>query len=80
MRKSKRKHLVNSATSSEMKTAVKKFNSLLAEKKIDEAKAFLKTVISKIAKAAKKGVLKKNTASRHISRLSKKLGKAKTAK
>ena len=80
IRKSKRKHHINRATSSEVKTSVKKFNSLLDEKKIAEAKVFLKTVISKIAKAAKKGVLKKKTASRHISRLSKKLSKAAAAK
>ena len=80
IRKSKRKHHINRITVSEVKTSIKKFNLLLSEKKIDEAKAFLKTVISKIAKAAKKGVIKKNTASRNISRLSKKLGKTTASK
>ncbi len=73
IRKSKKRHLRNISIVSDIKTSVKKFNSLLSEKKFDEAKNFLKKVSSKLDKAASKGVVHKNTASRKISRLSKKL-------
>ena len=42
-------------------------------KKADEAKKVLNSVISKIQRAGLKGVIKKNTASRKISRLMKRL-------
>ena len=76
LRKSKRKHLRNVSVISKTKTFIKKFNALISEKKFDEARAFLKTVHSALAIAAAKGVMHKNTASRKISRLAKKLAKA----
>jgi small subunit ribosomal protein S20 len=57
-----------------LKKQIKKFNTLIAEQKIDEAKNFFqKTLLAKIDKAAKQGVIHKNTASRKKSRLSRKL-------
>ena len=76
LRKSKKKHVRNILIASEVKTLIKKYNLLLSEKKFDEAKEFLKTVSSKLHKAAAKGIMRKNTVSRKISRLSKKLYKA----
>lgn len=76
LRKAKKRHTRNIGTVSEVKTLVKKFDKLLTEKKFKEAKEFLKKVSSKMDKAAKKKVLRKNTVSRKISRLSKKLHKA----
>lgn len=76
IRKAKKKHLRNIGISSEVKTLVKKFNFLLSEKKINQAKEFLRVVSSKLNKAATKGVMHKNTVSRKISRLSKKLRQA----
>lgn len=58
---------------SEIRTLAKKFESLVAEKKAKEAGAILNKFASKMDKAAKKGVLKKNTAKRRISRLMKRL-------
>jgi small subunit ribosomal protein S20 len=52
-----------------VKTVVKKVQSAVAEKKTDEAKAFLREAVSAIGKAVTKGALKRNTASRRISRL-----------
>jgi small subunit ribosomal protein S20 len=75
IRKAKKRHLRNVAISSEVKTLIKKYNSLLSEKKFDEAKEFLRTVSSKVSKAARKGIIHKNTASRKISRLSKALAR-----
>jgi len=52
---------------------VKKFEALISAKKADEAKVALKTLISHIDKAASKGIIHKNAASRKVSRLTKKL-------
>ncbi|MCQ9206578.1 MAG: 30S ribosomal protein S20 [Omnitrophica bacterium] len=79
IRKSKKKHPRNTKIISELKTAVKKFNGLLSQKKYDEAKEFLKAVNSKFSKATAKGVIRKNTSSRKISRLSKNLHRAANA-
>ena len=73
LRKAKKRHARNTAAQTELKTLAKKFESLVSEKKMDEAKNYLKIVVSKFAKAASKGIIRKNTASRKISRLSKKL-------
>lgn len=80
IRKSKKRHLRNLRVVSESKTLVKKFNALLAGKKFDEAKEFLKTVSSKLDKAVRKGVIHKKTVSRKISRLSKSLNRASSPK
>lgn len=80
IRKSKRRRQGNVKIVSELKTLVKKFNALLSDKKIDEARTYLKSVFSKFDKAAKKGVIPKNTASRKLSRLSKRLRKLAGAK
>ncbi|MBP7055818.1 MAG: 30S ribosomal protein S20 [Candidatus Omnitrophica bacterium] len=79
IRKAKKRHLANISTKTELKTLKKNFQKLVAEKKIDEAKKVLPLIASKINRAATKGILKKNTASRHISRLSASLSKASKA-
>lgn len=58
-----------------IKFCTKKFLSLLEENKIEEAKQVLPQVISAIDKAAQKGTLHKNTASRKKSHLMKLLNK-----
>ena len=77
IRKSKKRRLRNIRVTSEAKTLVTKFNSLLSEKKFDEAKKTLTGVSSKLDKAVGKGIMRRNTASRKISRLSKKLSQSK---
>jgi len=52
-----------------VKTLIKKVQTAVAEKKIDHAKTLLREATSAIGKAASKGALKRNTASRRISRL-----------
>lgn len=76
LRRSKRRHIKNVSTKSELKTIIKKFERLLADKKVDAAKKELNEVVSKMSKAVTKGVLKKNTASRKVSRLMKRLSGA----
>ena len=73
LRKAKKRHFANIATRSELKTLTKTFESLLSNKKTDEAKKALSELVSKIDRAASKGVIKKNSASRKIFRLMKKL-------
>ena len=73
LRKAKLRHFKNISTKSELKTLAKKFQKLVDTKKVDEAKKALNSIVSKMVKAAAKGVIKKNTASRKISRLMKKL-------
>jgi len=66
----------NVARNSDMKTATKKVLVALDEGNIEEAKDSLKVAESKIARAKGKGLLKKNTASRKVSKLAKKVAAA----
>lgn len=58
-----------------MQGVIKEYKKLLAGKKGEEAKKLLPKLQQAIDKASKKGVIKKNTASRKKSRLMKKLAK-----
>jgi small subunit ribosomal protein S20 len=71
LRRSGKRHEDNTAVKSELKTLVKKIEKLLNEKKVDAAKSEIDTIVSMFHRAVTKGVLKKNTASRKISRLMK---------
>ena len=73
LRKSKKRHYKNISTKSGLHSLIKKFEGLVSSKKTDEAKTILKTLISQIDKAASKGIIHKNAASRKISRLTKRL-------
>ncbi len=54
---------------SAVKSVMKKVLSAVEEKNADQAKASLREATSALHKAVTKGVLKRNTASRRISRL-----------
>ena len=73
IRRSGKRRVKNTAARSELKTLVKKFEKLLSEKKLDAAKSEINAIVSKFHRAVTKGVVKKNTASRKISRLMKRL-------
>jgi small subunit ribosomal protein S20 len=73
LRKSKLRHFKNISTKSELRTLAKKFQKLVETKKTDEAKKALSELVSKMDKAASKGIVKKKTASRKIARFMKKL-------
>lgn len=60
----------NKAVKTSVKTAVKKVNAAIQSEDKEAAQQALKNAASTIDKAASKGVLKKNTASRKVSRLS----------
>ena len=65
------KKAMNDRNKKNIKESVKKIEKLVKEKNKDEAKKLLPEAYSAIDKAAKKGVIKKNTASRKKSRLAK---------
>ena len=77
LRSSKRKRIVNLATKEKMNKTVKSVKKLVVAKTKEVTKEALSLAYKALDKAAKKGVIKKNTASRRKSRLSaaiKKLG------
>lgn len=76
-RQSLKKRAKNNYVKSTLRTKIKEFHSALAENDIAKAEEKFKAVVVGIDKAASKGILHKNTASRHISRLSKYLHRKK---
>lgn len=68
-RQAERRHERNRATMNSVKTLIKKVQSAVADKKVDEANTLLREAASAIGKAVSKGTVKRNTASRRISRL-----------
>lgn len=65
--------MVNKSRKSKFKNAIKKMNLLLDSKKKKEALAFLPKLNSELMKIAKTGIVKKQNASRNISRITKKI-------
>ena len=65
--------LVNRIRKSKYKSAVKQMSSYIVSGKIKEAQAFLPKFHSQLMKIAKIGVIRKETASRKISRIAKKI-------
>ena len=64
---------VNKARRSKFKNALKKMNLLIEKKKKDEALKFLPKFNSELMKVAKSGIMKKQNASRNVSRVTKKI-------
>ena len=71
------RRLRNKAVKTRIKNVVKDVRQALESKTTEDISKILDGAKSAIQKAAKKGVIKKNTASRKISRLAKQLNKAK---
>ena len=64
---------VNKARKSRYKNALKKMNLLIDKKKKTEAQKFLPKLNSELMKIAKTGIVKKQNASRNVSRITKKI-------
>ena len=64
---------VNRARKSKYKNALKKMNLLIEDKKKSEALKFLPKLNSELMKVAKTGIIKKQNASRNVSRLTRKI-------
>lgn len=73
LRGSLKKRAFNIERKNKMKSVVKEYKKLISEKKTKDAEKLLPNVYKEIDKAAKRGVIKKNTASRKKSRFAKKL-------
>lgn len=71
LRVSERKQAVNKRIKKSLKDGIKTVQKLASNKKWKEAKEAINDAYSAIDKAAKKGVIKKNTASRRKSLVSK---------
>lgn len=76
LRVAQKKNAINMLTKKKLKENVKSIEKLALNKDWTKAKSSLSEAYSAIDKAAKKGVIKKNTADRKKARLSK-LAKAK---
>ena len=64
---------VNKARKSRYKNALKKMNILIDKKKKSEALKFLPKLNSELMKISKTGIVKKQNASRNVSRITKKI-------
>ena len=76
MRKDRKHAQQNQAIRSELKTLTKQLLILLKEQKSDEASSLMRLVAKKWDRAASKGVIHRNTASRQKSRLSLQINRA----
>lgn len=74
-RQREKRRLANRAVIGSMRTAIKKARKAL-EDKVPEAQGLVKQAVSIIDRAVAKGALKRNTASRYISRLVRRVSKA----
>ena len=73
VRRVKKQTQVNRIRKSKYKTAVKRMEVLLKGKEKDKAKKYFSKFQSILMQVAKSGIISKNTASRKISRISKKI-------
>ncbi len=79
LRQDRKKHLSNRSRISEIRTLDKKVRTLIASSDKKEAEPALRKLESKLDKAVKSNLLKKNTVSRKISRLRKHLAQPEKA-
>jgi len=73
IRRISRQTIVNKSRKSRFKNAIKKMNSILEEKNKKEALAYLPKLNSELMKISKTGIIKRQNASRNISRITKKI-------
>lgn len=78
-RQADKQHLINNSAKSLLKTLSKKVEQAVEAKNAATAKVAMVNAMKAYDKAASKGILHKNTASRKISRLSTKVGKISAA-
>lgn len=79
LKQGKKRRGLNTGNKRRIKDLGKKVLALIKEKKSTEAKELLKQISATYQSSAKKGVIHSNNASRHISRLTKKINALTTA-
>ena len=72
-RRTLRQTLVNKSRKSRYKNAIKKINSLIEKKDKKAALSYLPKLNSELMRIAKTGVMKKQNASRNVSRITKRI-------
>lgn len=77
IKQNKKRRMRNESAISEIKTLLKKFGDFADNKDSANAKKLLPSLIKKINKAKSKGTLHRKTASRKISRITKKAARLK---
>ena len=73
IRRISKQTIVNKARKSRYRNALKKMNLLIEDKKKSEALKFLPKLNSELMKIVKTGVIKKQNASRNVSRITRKI-------
>ena len=73
IRRITRQTVVNRSRKNRFRNAIKKMNLILTKKNKKEALAYLPKANSELMKIAKTGIIKKQNASRNISRITKKI-------
>mgnify|MGYP001341564611 FL=1 len=73
IRRISRQTTVNKSRKSRFRNAIKKMNSIIEKKNKKDALAFLPKLNSELMKIAKTGIIKRQNASRNISRITKKI-------
>ncbi len=73
IRRISRQTIVNKSRKSKFKNAIKKMDILLDAKKKKDALKYLPKLNSELMKVAKTGIIKKQNASRNISRITRKI-------
>ena len=73
IRRISKQTIVNKARKNRYKNALKKMNILINDKKREEALKFLPKLNSELMKIAKTGIIKRQNASRNVSRITKKI-------
>ena len=73
IRRIARQTAVNKSRKSRFRNAIKKMNAILDTKNKNDALAYLPRLNSELMKIAKTGIVKKQNASRNISRITKKI-------
>ena len=73
IRRIARQTAVNKSRKSRFRNAIKKMNTILDTKNKNDALAYLPKLNSELMKIAKTGIVKKQNASRNISRITKKI-------
>ena len=78
VRQSERRRLINRGNRTKLRTSIKKLRSALESSDKSQSAALLPQTISEIDKAVQKGVLHRNAAARHKSRLTVRVSQAAT--
>ena len=68
-RQNSKRNAANTANRTKLRTSIKKLRAAIATKNVSTAQELLPTTISAIDKAIQKGVIHRNAAARHKSRL-----------